>query len=451
MGARVSCFGGDCRAPKTSDVAKPGSLGESTFSLSDLPLRYVYNTDPSNISENSKCGKGTFGVVHASTEVSELSQSVSRTVATKRSFKDKENDGLRNERNILCNLDHPHIVRLYGFTTACPPAQIMEMCDIELFALIHSSGPLSDSDSQMYFRQILMAMNYLHSVLRIVHRDIKPENVLITGDRKCAKVCDFGTAVKLGTARGSRAQGRIGSLSYAAPEVYQSSSSDFSSDIWSCGVLLYVMLVAASPFRSSDDSNPERAAVERVKKANLNTKRPKWREMSSEPKKLILRLLQVDPSLRPTAAQALQDKWLIRTPESDILHNVARSILPALEEFSRIHDPEIQSCWLGLASQMSDWDYAIETFEILDTDSDGVLGFADLTLLDFPETVCKYTFTFSEFVAALLAHLDQTQRKDMLTSVAPFAYAACSCELPTIDSFESFKRLIFGLSIHSST
>ena len=451
MGARVSCFGGSGeRLKPTPETLKPSSQGESTYSLSDLPLRYVMIVDGSTISEQSRCGKGTFGVVHTATEVCEVDDKVSRRVAAKRSRKETESDALRNERSILSNLDHPHIIKIYGITGGPCPSQIMEICDVELFSLISSNGALSEEVAQNYFRQVMMALNYLHSVMRIVHRDIKPENILLNTTRSVVKLCDFGTAVKLGTGRGSRASGRTGSLSYAAPEVYVSSLSDFSSDIWSAGVLLYVMKCGASPFRNPDDANPEKAAVERVKRGKLNTSRPKWKDMSAGPKRLILKLLQVDASQRPNAAEVLGDRWLFKPVEKEKLENVGRNVAKCLEKFTAIGDPEIRACWLGLSSQMGDWDHAREMFEIADSDMDGILGFGDLTLLGFPSSVSKYTFSYSEFTAALLLDLDEVGRRELLTPIAPFAFKAVGSDLASITDFASFKRIILS-DVHYST
>jgi calcium-dependent protein kinase len=368
-----------------------------------------------------------------------------RRIATKKSGKEKEHDALRNERDILSNLDHPHIVRIYGFTAAAPAAQIMEICpDGELFSVISSKGPISEDLAQDYFRQILMALNYLHSVMRIVHRDLKPENILLCQSGTVAKLCDFGTAVRLGPGRGSKANGRIGSLSYAAPEVYKAAVSDFASDMWSAGVLLYVMLCAASPFRNSEDANPEQAAVERVKKGQLNVKRQRWKQMSDGPRRLIMKLLQVDSAIRPSSAEVLQSPWLCQPLDRQKLVDVGIIIVPALERFSSIQDSEERACWLSLASQLGEWDYGRKLFEVADTDLDGVLGFGDLSLIGYPVNACKSSFSYSEFLAALLLNQTMHERKQLVSPIIAFAFKAVENELNTICDFASYKRFIFN-------
>jgi calcium-dependent protein kinase len=445
MGARQSCFGTqEERIEQFVQVIKPPSQGESTYSLTDLPLRYITAITVSNITEESRCGKGTYGFVFTATEKSDVDRGVSRKVATKRTNKEKDSEALRNERNILSNLDHAHIIKLYGITTSSIPCQVMEICDFELFTLISANGPLPEQIAQDYFRQIMMALNHLHSVMHIVHRDIKPENVLLNSAKTVVKLCDFGTAVRLGTGRGTRANGRTGSLSYAAPEVYVSSVSDYASDIWSAGVLLYVMKCAASPFRDPDDANPEKAAVDRVKRAKFNTSRPRWKEMPTGPKRMIVKLLQVEGSQRPTAADVLRDPWLTKHVERETLVAISKRAAKCLEKYTNIQDPEIKACWLGLASQMGDWDIVREAFEIVDADLDGVLGFEDLTLLGFSQTMSKFTFSYTEFIAANLLDLDPESRNSLLGSVAPFAFKAIESDLQTISDYTSYRRLVLA-------
>jgi calcium-dependent protein kinase len=423
------------------DTLKHSSQEESTFSLTELPCRFTYTTESTNITEHRQCGKGTFGIVHEALESTQEHPSISRKIATKRSAKDKEHKALQNERNILCSLDHPHIVRIFCFTSATPPAQVMELCTGgELFSIISSQGSLPDNTARDYFRQILLALNYLHSVMRIVHRDLKPENILLCPNRKVVKLCDFGTAVRLPSGRGSKANGRIGSLSYAAPEVYKSAISDFSSDMWSAGVLLYVMMCAASPFRNSDDSNPEEAAVERVKRGDLNTKRPRWKQMSEGPKKLILKLLQVDSDCRLTAREALQDPWIATHSDRDYLVQLGKEVTPAIDMFLDIEDPDTRSVWMCLASQMGDWERARNIFEVLDSDCDGVLGFGDLSLCGYPVSVDKTFLSYSEFVAAMLMHSPVTQRAEIIKEVVPFAFKAMGSD-PAILDLACFQRL----------
>ena len=425
MGGVQSWCGSGPVPRKVETFAKIIADEESTSSVSDIPHRALYQTGSACLTDEKVCGRGTFGIVSRSVERSAIDASKRRNVAVKRSAKDKEHDSLRNERAILATIDHPYIVKLYGFvpTPGGPVWQLMEDCpDGELFSLIAAEGALPDATAAIYYRQILGALNHLHVVMRIVHRDLKPENILLTHGRKVVKLCDFGTATKLSSSRGSKASGRIGSLSYAAPEIYQSSQADFASDMWSAGVLLYVMCCAASPFRSSEDKDPEREAVERVKRADMNKKRDKWKKIKNGPKRIILSLLQVDAGRRLTASQVLSDPWL---NESGKVGNLtANDTVDALRRFAEIENEDLKRAWRALGSQLPDWNKAREAFELLDADLDGVVGFNDLSLTDYPVTELRACFTYSEIVAALLAALSSGERRALVADTLPFAYEA---------------------------
>jgi serine/threonine protein kinase len=387
----------------------------------DPVARFLYITEERNIKIETEHGRGTFGIVFCAKEISTSDPVATRKVAVKRGLKNPEHDSTVNERGILSMMDHPHIVKLYSFASAGGlTAQVMESCkDGELFNLISANGPLSESVAKSYFHQILLALNYLHTVAKIVHRDLKPENILLTADGKIVKLCDFGTAMRL--SRGLKASGRIGSLSYAAPEVYSSSTSDFASDVWSSGVLLYVMFCAASPFRSAQDKEPERQAMERVKKGDINKKRENWKSMPPQPKELLLKLLRIDSILRPTAFEALQDPWFESFRVLHAIETEERLVLVrGLVSFAKM-DESMRNLWIALAQQMPDWDEALRCFEKIDLDQDGLIGPSDLMHLGFP-TQYKAWFSYSEIAATLITMEHPATRKNLVGGALPFAY-----------------------------
>ena len=435
-----------CRSvPEASRIeifVKGTGSEESTFPASDLPHRALYQTTALCLNDEAVYGNGTFGVVSRSCEKSMHDELVSRTVAVKRSSRVKEHESLQNERAILATIDHPHIVKLYGFvpTDAGPVWQMMEDCPGgELYSLIATKGALPDATAATYFRQVLTALNHLHTVMKIVHRDLKPENILMTQDRRRVKLCDFGTAAILAPVRGSKASGRIGSLSYAAPEVYSSSQADFSSDMWSAGVLLYVMCCASSPFRCSEDKDPEKETVERVKRGEINKNRDKWKQISVGPKKLILSLLQLDSSRRLTAGQALSNSWLKQGRR--ISGSVQPETLEALKKFAAIEDDQVLRAWRAIGSQLNECEEASDAFELLDKDLDGIIGFNDLSLTDYPVDTLRTCYTYSEVVAALIFVLPLEKKDTKVRATLPFAYEAFG-GLDTGIEFAKYKEII---------
>ena len=473
MGATQSSSAGPL-AFHTS-IRKRNKSDISRSSTAEPSQRMLVYADVSCVTESAPLGKGTFGQVYLVQERGECDSSLSRKVAMKKPCKDPEHDSIKNERFILASLDHPNIMRMYGFaiSTAGDSSITYQLCEYctegELFQIIASRGPLNEPLAKSYFFQICSALNYLHTVARIVHRDLKPENILVTNNGSTVKICDFGTAVKLERAgRSSKANGRIGSLSYAAPEVYRDSLADFSSDVWSAGVVLYVMFCAASPFRISGEEDGEKKAVERVKKGDFNKKRERYKTMPSGPKKLIQKILQLDPLNRPNASDVLEDAWLIEPSESSDMSTKSSSgslvalgdevvagaglsrmaIWKCLYAFKNVPDRNEKLCWIGLANQFGSWEKADRVFQFLDKDHDGVVSVDDLRL-NFDEDVLiqgnmdqEDWFSYSDIIAALLRYYSGTDAevRQMIRQVAPFGYDAARAHL-TIE-YDEFYSLI---------
>lgn len=461
----------------TSIQKRSRSYNQSAIQV-DTAQRMLVYADVSSVSESAPLGKGTFGQVILVQERGECDSTISRKVAMKKPCKDPEHDSIKNERFILAGLDHPNIIRMYGFAISSSrdssiTYQLCEYCtEGELFQIIASKGPLAEWVARSYFFQIISALIYLHTITRIVHRDLKPENILVTNNGTTVKICDFGTAVKLERAgRSSKANGRIGSLSYAAPEVYRDSLADFSSDIWSAGVVLYVMFCAASPFRISGEEDGEKKAVERVKKGDFNKKREKYRDMPIGPKKLIQKILQLDPINRPNAAQILEDSWLApettdmiaQSSESStkssssgslsalVVDEVVNgtglsksSIAKALCAYSGIHDKNERLSWLSLANQLGHWEKADRIFRFLDRDHDGIVSADDLSVIFDKDSIAGILdwFSYSDIIAALLRFLGAIDAdvRQMIRQVAPFGFDAARAHVNI--EYDEFYSLI---------
>jgi serine/threonine protein kinase len=450
--------------PIAIEVSGKGGVSseETTPSLTyeELHTRMVITTGESGVVDEGVLGKGTFGKV--SLVVQRHSDGFTRRLAMKRATKDPEHETLANERSILLNLDHPHIIKLYGYCDTrlwdgrLSRCQLSEYCaNGELFHFIVSKGPLSEDVAKDYFFQILKGLNYMHTVAKLVHRDLKPENILLTNDGKQIKICDLGTAVRLApdTLHTRKAHGRIGSLSYAAPEVYTDSLADFSSDIWSAGVILYVMFCAASPFRNSEDTDPETAAINRVKKGDINKQRKSWRLMPAEPKNLVSKILNLSSVRRPTAAQLLSHHWF-----SDLKKNEAISqgvpvtyAVESLLNFFTLSESH-RDCWIAIADQMVfSWKFADDFFNQLDHNMDGIVDSSDLHKAGVQPhelgklLVHKTWFGYSEIVASLASR--ETESSDLQTillNTIPFAFDAMYASSDYPISIEEFRKVVLG-------
>lgn len=221
------------------------------------------------------------------------------------------------ETSVLARLEHPNIVRMYEcFREEEGLYLVLEHCaGGELYARVVSrlrTGGFTELEVGFFLQQMLFATNYLHSRW-IIHRDIKTENFLLLGqegtpEAQIVKLCDFGTAVQL-SQHSPRSMQRIGTLSYTAPEVYVNKGASFPSDVWSLGVVLYVLLVGANPFRWTGRETPE-DTMRRICKGHFSKKRNTWTCLSSNARDLVQRLLVVQESQRLVCNEALCHAWV---------------------------------------------------------------------------------------------------------------------------------------------
>lgn len=225
------------------------------------------------------------------------------------------------ERAILSTLEHPHIIKMHEcFEEKDSLFIVLEHCrGGELYDRIatkakssKNGGGLDEQTCRTIFRQMLHATTYLHAN-NVVHRDVKTENFLLVGEAgspeyDTIKLCDFGTAAVL-TPQKMRCMERIGTLSYTAPEIYASMGANTCADNWSLGVVMYVILVGASPFRTSGNESREET-MRRIQQGSFETRRPAWLGLTPEAKDLIRKFLVIDEAARLTAKRALRHGWL---------------------------------------------------------------------------------------------------------------------------------------------
>ncbi|CAM8916328.1 unnamed protein product [Rhodiola kirilowii] len=209
---------------------------------------------------------------------------------------------IKREISIMRRLHHPNIVKLYEvLATKTKIFFVMEFVKGgELFAKI-AKGRFSEDLSRQYFHQLISAISYCHS-RGVFHRDLKPENLLVddTGD---LKVSDFGLSAVTGQVRNDGLLHTLcGTPAYVAPEILGKKGYDGAKvDVWSCGVILFVMTAGYLPF---NDPNLM-AMYKKIYKGDFRC--PKW--MSADLKRFLSRLLDVRPESRITVDEILHDPW----------------------------------------------------------------------------------------------------------------------------------------------
>ncbi|XP_026362009.1 maternal embryonic leucine zipper kinase [Ursus americanus] len=211
---------------------------------------------------------------------------------------------VKTEIEALKNLRHQHICQLYHvLETANKIFIVLEYCPGgELFDYIISQDRLSEEETRVVFRQIVSAVAYVHSQ-GYAHRDLKPENLLFDEYHK-VKLIDFGLCAKPKGNKDYHLQTCCGSLAYAAPELIQGKSYLGSeADVWSMGILLYVLMCGFLPF---DDDNVM-ALYKKIMRGKYEV--PKW--LSSSSILLLQQMLQVDPKKRISVKNLLSHPWIM--------------------------------------------------------------------------------------------------------------------------------------------
>jgi calcium/calmodulin-dependent protein kinase I len=175
----------------------------------------------------------------------------------------------------------------------------------ELFDRIVEKGSYTEEDAKRLVRKITHAIKYLHEN-DIAHRDLKPENLLVKSleEDTEVKIADFGLSKVID--QDKMMQTACGTPGYVAPEVLNAEGYDKEVDMWSIGVITYILLCGFPPFYS--ESVPE--VFEQIMKADYDYPEEYWNEISDDAKDFINQLLVVDVSKRLTAEGALQHKWL---------------------------------------------------------------------------------------------------------------------------------------------
>ncbi|XP_042162257.1 serine/threonine-protein kinase SIK2-like [Oncorhynchus tshawytscha] len=249
-------------------------------------------------------GKGNFAVVKLARHKVTKTQ-VAIKIIDKTRLNPSNLEKIYREVQIMKLLNHPHIIKLY---------QVMETKDMlyivteyakngEMFDYLTSNGRMSEDEARKKFWQILMAVDYCHRH-HIVHRDLKTENLLLDTNMNI-KLADFGFGNFYNS--GEPLSTWCGSPPYAAPEVFEGKEYEGPQlDIWSLGVVLYVLVCGSLPF----DGPSLPALRQRVTEGRFRI--PFY--MSQDCENLIRKMLVVDPTKRISMAQIKQHRWMLADP-----------------------------------------------------------------------------------------------------------------------------------------
>jgi calcium-dependent protein kinase len=259
-----------------------------------------------------KISEGAFGVVYKAIHKASKTQRAVKMISIDSTDKNSLNDLLR-EVGILRRMDNPHIIKIYEvFQSESNLGIVTEFCrGGELYSRIVEMGGFSENLAAKYIHQIASAVCYLHSN-RIVHRDLKPENVLFESEETDSKLklIDFGTCKHIN--KNAKLVDRIGSAYYIAPEVI-SGNYDEKCDVWSLGVILFIMISGSPPFGGKN--NGEIISNILLKEPRYDPK--KWKNVSDDAARLVKAMLTKNVLERITAQQVVNHPWVQKYINSD--------------------------------------------------------------------------------------------------------------------------------------
>lgn len=251
-------------------------------------------------------GEGAFSVVKDGNH-KQSGESYAIKIVTKAKLTHEDEEALKDEIGVLRELKHQHIIRLYDVFDEAQYYYLVteKMSGGELFDRIVQKSYYNEKEARDVCKILFDALEYCH-VRKVAHRDLKPENLLLLSDHNDSdiKIADFGFAKKVKEPNSLTTQ--CGTPGYVAPEILEGVPYDTKADMWSLGVIVYILLGGYPPFIEQN----QRDLFRKIRKGQYEFHEEYWGQVSTDAKDLISSLLTVSPSRRLSANEALRNKWI---------------------------------------------------------------------------------------------------------------------------------------------
>ncbi|KAJ9675623.1 hypothetical protein PVL29_024512 [Vitis rotundifolia] len=376
-----------------------------------------------------KLGQGQYGITYLCTHKSSGTHFACKSIPKRKLVCKEDYDDVLREIQIMHHLsEHPHVVQIKAtYEDSVFVHLVMELC---------AGGELFDPPSRSFDQIIVGVVEACHS-LGVMHRDLKPENFIFESTDEDAKLkaTDFGLSVFYKP--GEVFFEVVGSPYYVAPEVLRKHYGH-EVDVWSTGVILYILLSGVPPFWAENDTG----IFKEILKGELDFKSDPWPNISESAKDLIKKMLEMDPKKRISAHEVLCHPWIVDdrvSPDKPL----DSAVLSRLKQFSAMNKLKKMALRV-IAERLSEEEIGglKELFKMIDTDNSGTITFEELkeglrkvgselmeseikTLMD---AVTKFslcdidnsgTIDYGEFLAATL-HLNKMEREENL--IAAFSF-----------------------------
>ncbi|CAL5433238.1 unnamed protein product [Camellia sinensis] len=378
-------------------------------------------------------GRGQFGVTYLVTHRTTKEQFACKSIATRKLISKDDVEDVRREVQIMHHLTgNRNIVELKGaYEDRQSVNLIMELCaGGELFDRIITKGHYSERAAADLCRQIVTVVHNCHS-MGVMHRDLKPENFLFlsTDEDSPLKATDFG--LSLFYKSGDVFKDLVGSAYYVAPEVLRRNYGA-EADIWSAGVILYILLSGVPPFWGEN----EQSIFDAVLRGHLDFSSEPWPSISSSAKDVVKNMLRADPKERASATEVLNrtiwkdHPWMREDGDaSDKPIDVA--VLTRMKQFRAMN--KLKKVALKVIAENLSEEEIVglkEMFKSMDTDNSGTITFEELKaglpkmgsklsesevrqLMEAADVDGNGTIDYIEFITATM-HMNRVEREHHL-------------------------------------
>ncbi|KAJ3672479.1 hypothetical protein LUZ60_007200 [Juncus effusus] len=278
-----------------------------------------------------KLGLGQFGLIRSCTDLLTNETLACKSISKDRLISTEDLNTVKSEIEVMASLSgHPNIVNLKAVyeEEECVHL-VMELCKGgELFCRLEREGRFEEREAKELFRSLVEIVMYCHGK-GIVHRDLKPENILLVSDLSYSqiKLADFGLATYIKP--GQKLHGTVGSPFYISPEVLSGGYNE-KADIWSCGVILYILLSGIPPFWGKTKSK----IFESIRSSELTFPSDTWAHVSDSAKDLICGMLDRDVNMRLGPKEVLEHEWIKEQANKPCISSQSQSQLNLTRDVS---------------------------------------------------------------------------------------------------------------------
>jgi len=403
------------KAPTARRQEKGRILGKP---MEDVKSQYIIGKE---------LGRGQFGVTYICTHKKTLQKYACKSIATRKLIRNNDIEDVRREIQIMYHLTgQPNIVELKGaYEDKHSVNLVMELCaGGELFDRIIAKGHYSERAAASLCRTMVKVVHTCHS-MGVIHRDLKPENFLFLSkdENSPLKATDFGLSVFFKP--GDVFRDIVGSAYYVAPEILRRNYGQ-EVDIWSAGVILYILLCGAPPFWAET----ERGIFEAILRGRLELEKAPWPSISTGAKDLVKSMLQQDPQKRLKASQVLEHPWMREDGNAPDIA-LDNTVLVRMKQFTAMNKLK-KVAMKVIADSLSEEEIMglKEMFKNMDIDNSGAITFEELKsgfarlgsklsepeikqLMDAIDVDGNGTIDYLEFVTATM-HMNRMDKQDRL-------------------------------------